>query len=383
MTTTLFGAMDIDTFLRDYWQQKPLLIRQALPGYQCPISPEELAGLALEGEVVSRLIRETGTDTPWQVEHGPFNEELFLSLPEDHWTLLVQEVDRHVPEIAALLRQFSFLPRWRIDDIMISYAVDQGSVGPHVDQYDVFLLQGQGQRRWQLDQGTRDHHLIEGLELAILEEFHATDDWLLEPGDMLYLPAGVPHHGIAKGPCMTLSIGCRAPHALELLEGVLEQALLEVDYPRQRYRDRGVNMDDHPARLEPDCREELRQLVLDPLEDPAFLDRLIARHLSQASRVQMHLYPEDDMDEAAFRFHWQSHALIPQNHVRAFYLVDMDVTAFIDGLEFHLPRHCEPAITALLDQGLLPASEAWLSDQALFSFAYDAYQSGLLDFSDD
>lgn len=383
MNSTLLGEIGTERFLQEYWQQKPLLIRQALANYQCPVSPEELAGLALEDDVVSRLIRETGKQPGWQVRHGPIDEQTFLQLPEQRWTLLVQEVDRHVDEIAALLQHFDFLPRWRIDDIMISYAADQGSVGPHVDQYDVFLLQGMGQRRWQLDQQTTSRDHIEGLELAILEQFTVTDDWTLDPGDMLYLPAGIPHHGVAQGPCMTVSIGCRAPDQRELLEGVLEQALLDSDYPRQRYRDDASHFSDQPGELNQAMRQSLRQLLLEPLQDDKQLDQLIARYLTQASRVQMHIYPEDELDKKQFLQYWTQQPLRVSTHLRALYYIDELIHIVIDGINYSLSQESLPAITALLDQGLLSWQSIWQHDRQLCQFLYQTYAEGQLEFVHD
>lgn len=147
----LLGGLTAREFLRDYWQKKPLLVRQAIPDFESPISPDELAGLALEEEVESRLVIEHG-ERPWELQRGPFNEDTFQDLPERDWTLLVQAVDQFVPEVAELLEDFKFLPKWRIDDLMISFAAPGGGVGPHFDNYDVFLLQAHGHRRWQIGQ---------------------------------------------------------------------------------------------------------------------------------------------------------------------------------------------------------------------------------------
>jgi len=194
----LLGGLTPERFLAEYWQKRPLLVRQAIPGFKSPLSADELAGLACEPEVESRLILEKGGSRPWQLEHGPFEEERFATLPESHWTLLVQRVNHWVPAVADLLDHFAFLPSWRLDDIMISYAADQGSVGPHTDQYDVFLLQGAGRRRWQIDASVTDESpLLDHPDLRILAQFHATDEWVLEPGDLLYLPPGLAHYGVA------------------------------------------------------------------------------------------------------------------------------------------------------------------------------------------
>jgi 50S ribosomal protein L16 3-hydroxylase len=188
---TLLGGLSVEEFLDKYWQKEPLLIRQAFPGYQCPVTPEELAGLACEEDVESRLIMEQGGEKPWQVEHGPFPEERFTTLPATHWTVLVQEINKHVPEFALLQDRFSFLPNWRLDDVMVSYAPEHGTVGPHADNYDVFLIQGAGHRRWQINRKEpTDDDLLPDLPLKIMKNFEVEEEWVLEPGDMLYLPPG-------------------------------------------------------------------------------------------------------------------------------------------------------------------------------------------------
>jgi 50S ribosomal protein L16 3-hydroxylase len=216
-------GLDAAGFLSLYWQQRPLLMRGALPGLVSPIDADELAGLACESDVESRLVRARGPRGPWQVDHGPFDEETLRRLPARGWTLLVQDVDKHVAEVGRLWERFRFIPEWRTDDIMISYAVDGGSVGPHYDEYDVFLVQASGRRRWRIDSRARpETECLPDLDLRILRRFEPDRDWMLEPGDLLYLPPGVPHWGIAQGPCMTLSVGLRAPAWRELAAGWLE-----------------------------------------------------------------------------------------------------------------------------------------------------------------
>jgi 50S ribosomal protein L16 3-hydroxylase len=226
-------------FLRDYWQKRPLLVRGAFPDFASPVAPDDLAGLACEELALSRIVIEdvdASTPTPagprrrgqpgavaasrWTVRNGPFAETDFARLPSSHWTLLVQDVDKWDADAAALLESFRFLPSWRIDDVMVSYAEDGGSVGAHVDQYDVFLLQGLGRRRWQIDARcgpNAEFAFRDDTELKLLRTFAPTAGWVLEPGDMLYLPPGVPHLGVALGACMTYSIGMRAPSSAELL----------------------------------------------------------------------------------------------------------------------------------------------------------------------
>ena len=229
--------MPAANFLRSYWQKKPLLIRNAFPGFVSPISPEDLAGLACEEAALSRIVTHQRADNSWTLQHGPFAEELFPTLGDHDWSLLVQDVDKWDADIAALLPAFSFLPRWRIDDVMVSFAAPGGSVGAHVDQYDVFLLQAQGHRRWQIDI-SKDPSLAfrDDVELKLLREFHPTHDWVLGPGDMLYLPPGVPHHGVAEDACLTFSIGMRAPSSAELLGDFVDTLSADAD-ETLRYRD--------------------------------------------------------------------------------------------------------------------------------------------------
>jgi len=220
MTPRLRFPADIglDRFIEEYWQRKPLLLRKAIDPAQLQFEADELAGMACEEGIESRLIRQLG-DTDWQLQHGPLDEAVFATLPDSHWTLLVQDVDKHVPEVADLLDAVDFLPDWRIDDIMISYATDRGGVGPHTDNYDVFLIQAQGQRRWRISE--RDHQdadLLPDCPLRVLREFHSSEDWVLEPGDVLYLPPRVGHWGTAVGECMTWSIGMRGPSSHELAQ---------------------------------------------------------------------------------------------------------------------------------------------------------------------
>ncbi|MEO5596310.1 MAG: cupin domain-containing protein, partial [Lysobacteraceae bacterium] len=175
-------------FLRDYWQKRPLLIRGAFADFESPLSPEDLAGLACEEAALSRIVQHDRKKDRWTLRSGPFAEEEFPKLPQKYWTLLVQDVDKWDADVRALLDRFYFLPRWRMDDVMISFAAPGGSVGAHVDQYDVFLLQGLGKRHWQISVDPKASiEFRDDVELKLLREFHPTHEWTLEPGDMLYL----------------------------------------------------------------------------------------------------------------------------------------------------------------------------------------------------
>lgn len=226
-------------FLRDYWQKRPLLIRGLFPGGVEAVAPNDLAGLACEEAALARIVVRDAKRDRWILRNGPFHATDFAKLGRKNWTLLVQDVDKWDMDAAALLDRFAFIPSWRIDDVMVSYATDGGGVGPHVDQYDVFLVQGAGYRRWSIDAQPRPFEpdaFRDDSELKLLREFAPTHEWLLDPGDALYLPPGVPHDGIAFGECTTYSIGMRAPSQAELLFDFVE-FLAEPLNENERYVD--------------------------------------------------------------------------------------------------------------------------------------------------
>jgi 50S ribosomal protein L16 3-hydroxylase len=233
-----FKDISLNTFLTEYWQKKPLVLRNALPNFINPLSPDELAGLALEEDIESRIIHETPDAEPqWHLKRGPFSEKDFTHLPQSHWTLLVQGVDRVIPEVYKLLDHFNFIPQWRIDDVMISFASKRGSVGPHYDNYDVFLFQAMGSREWSItSQQCHPENYTPNLELRIMREFHVEQQFVLDEGDMLYLPAHIGHYGIAQTPeCMTYSFGYRSYPGQELLDSfsdyVSEKGSFSTLYP--------------------------------------------------------------------------------------------------------------------------------------------------------
>ena len=244
------GETSVEEFLTDYWQKKPLLIRNAFPDLESPISAEELAGLSCEEHVNGRLVLERDGDYPWQVEFGPFEESRFTELPESHWSLLVSDVEKHMPETAALLKPFRFIPDWRVDDLMVSYAPEGGSVGAHTDAYDVFLIQLSGQRLWKIAEDF-PAETLSGVDLCILEKFDAEDEWLLSAGDMLYLPPNVAHHGIAQDndePCLTASVGFRAP-SLKTITSDYINYLNENVHDDRRYHDAPAVKPEHHAEI--------------------------------------------------------------------------------------------------------------------------------------
>lgn len=283
---------DVATFLRDYWQQKPLLIRQAWDGWSNPVDPDELAGLACEDMVQSRII--TRSEQAWELEHSPFPEDRFTQAGRDPWTLLVQSVDHHLPSVAALLDPFRFIPNWRVDDVMVSYAVDGGGVGPHFDHYDVFLVQGLGRRRWEIGALCDDDTALmphDGLRL--LADFQATEEWVLEPGDMLYVPPRVAHRGIAVGDdCMTYSIGFRAPSRAELIEGWADDMASDLT-DCDRYEDPQLTPQDNPGEISAAAIARLQGMIAETLNDPRRFARWFGQYNTAPKNPEIDWRPDE------------------------------------------------------------------------------------------
>lgn len=286
----LLNQLTPTQFLAEYWQKKPLLIRQAIPNFQGLLDGNDLAGLACEEEAQSRLVR--FSDGQWHTEQGPFDEDDFSNLPEHDWTLLVQGVNHFLPEADALLRQFNFIPYARLDDLMVSYAPKGGGVGPHFDSYDVFLLQGSGKRRWKVSHQS-DKSIIEGAPLRILKKFACDDEWVLEPGDMLYLPPQLAHWGIAEtDDCMTYSIGFRAPKTIELAMGYLEelQSNMRTNSPEDRlYQDADLNVTEHPAEISISMVDKVHTMLTQMPWHAELIGPFLARYLSEP---KPHIYFE-------------------------------------------------------------------------------------------
>ncbi|MBC3862292.1 cupin domain-containing protein [Undibacterium jejuense] len=247
----LLGGLSADQFFSEYWHKKPLVIRQAIPAFAPLLTPAELFELAAQDDVESRLI--SFFKKHWEMKNGPINK-LPLKEKKD-WTLLVQGVNLHHEAADNLLRQFRFIPDARLDDLMISYAADGGGVGPHFDSYDVFLLQAHGQRRWQIG-AQKDLSLIEGMPLKILSNFTPEQEFVLEPGDMLYLPPQYAHDGVAIGECMTYSIGFRAPSHQELGQSFLNFMSDTIELPG-RYQDPELQATSHPAEISQEMVEKI------------------------------------------------------------------------------------------------------------------------------
>jgi 50S ribosomal protein L16 3-hydroxylase len=259
-----------------HWQKRPLLVRQALPGPLPTIGIDEVLTLGGEGTAQARLVSHKAGQ--WRVSHGP--HERLPSLRTPRWTLLVNGVDRHLDEAHHLLQSFRFLPDARIDDLMISVASDGGGVGPHLDSYDVFLLQARGRRRWRIAP-PRAWTMVEGAPLKLIADFEATEEWELDAGDMLYMPPGWAHEGTAIGPCMTCSIGARAPSRQEFLAALLAELADEPGGANPRFRDPGRQASAHPAALPVDLVEQLLEWAREWRPGQAQIERFVGRWMTE------------------------------------------------------------------------------------------------------
>jgi 50S ribosomal protein L16 3-hydroxylase len=267
--------------MRRYWQRQPLLVRQAWPGVTAPLQRAELFALAARDGVESRLVRRQGG--AWSVRHGPIARRGLPPLKQPDWTLLVQGVDLHDEQAQRMLRAFRFLPDARLDDLMVSYASDGGGVGAHVDAYDVFLLQLEGRRRWRIGRA-RDRRFVEGAPLKLLRRFEASVEWVLEPGDLLYLPPQWGHEGVALGSCMTASIGFRSPSTVELARALMQSVADAADDAEQAakvYTDPRGSGTLTPARVPPPMQAFARLAWRRATRNPRTLERALGEWLSE------------------------------------------------------------------------------------------------------
>lgn len=291
------AGLDINQFLNSHWQKRPLLIRNPWAAWRNPLDPDELAGLACEDTVESRLVTRDGGRL--SLESGPLPEARFGELGESTLTLLVQAVDQHVPAVAELIEPFRFVPDWRIDDVMVSYATDGGGVGPHFDQYDVFLVQGLGRRRWRVGPRCDSRTpLLPHDELRLLADFEATDEWILEPGDILYVPPCFAHDGVAIGSdCMTYSIGFRAPSRAELVEGWCAH---QADHlpDEDRYADPDLAPQDNSGEITAPALDRLHAMVMEALADRAAFARWFGHYNSLPKYAEADWRPEEPTREA-------------------------------------------------------------------------------------
>lgn len=329
---------DPAAFLRDTWQRRPLLIRNPWDQWTNLLEPDELAGLAGEDTVEARLVE--GADGSWRAENGPFDAARFAKLGKQPWTLLVQAVDHHVPEVAALLSAFRFLPNWRIDDVMVSYANTGGGVGPHFDQYDVFLIQGLGRRRWRVGPRCDETSpLLPHDDLRLLAQFEPTEEWVLEPGDILYVPPRFAHDGVAlTDDCMTYSIGFRAPSRADLISAWCDAAMAGLD-DDDRYEDPALAPQDNPGEISGAALAKLQALVLARLGDPAAFARWFGRWNSEPKYPEVDWRPEEPISAAEVQAALAEGVPLSRNPASRFSFIREggQTVLFVDGESYDCP----------------------------------------------
>lgn len=376
----MLGGLTPSEFLRDYWQKKPLVIRQAFPGFQCPVSADELAGLACEEGVESRIVIENDNGKPWQLHNGPFSADRFSTLPEQNWTLLVQGLDHWVPDIADLLEHFRFIPNWRLDDIMASFAPTGGSVGPHYDQYDVFLLQAQGHRRWTFG-GHCDQTSprVEGTPLRILSTWDGEETVTLAPGDMLYLPPGIGHHGIAEDDCITLSVGFRAPTMDDILTGFTDFLANQSD-ASDHLNDPDLQVQDNPGTIQPDVVDRLENVIREKLGNRRQLTLWFGQYSTAPKSMDIVVPAEEPASEediaeavnAGEQMRWNEGSRF------AYYDFDDETALFVDGEQFLLKGDARPLAQLLCSAAHvdMAALARHIKDEALLGLLTTLYNQG-------
>lgn len=332
-------------FLKEYWQKKPLLIKSGFTDFQDPLTAEELAGLAVEECVESRII--TNADGKWQAHHGPFDD--FSLLTPTHSTLLVQAVDHWHPEAAKLLEPFRFIPNWRIDDLMVSFSTPEGGVGPHLDQYDVFIIQGEGKRHWRV--GMPDDALEEKIpckDLLQITEFEACIDSILMPGDILYIPPGCPHEGYAVENAINYSVGFRAPNQTELLSSFSDH-LIDNELGKKRYSDPLLTLRENCGELTQSEQENIRQLLIEKLHDKNTFNRWLGESLSQAKHDLDIAEPEYEYTEQVIIDELTEDVMLHRiGGLRSFYQKENEhIIVSINGNNDIFPHSCMPWITLL------------------------------------
>lgn len=366
----LLGGLAPEDFLRDYWQKRPLLVRQALPGFGGQLGPDGLKRLACREDAESRLVRTARGR--WHLDHGPFTVGELDHLPRRNWSLLVSGVNMLLPLGDKLLRVFGFLPQARLDDLMVSYAPDGGGVGPHFDSYDVFLLQGLGRRRWEIS-AQRDLELVEDAPLRILKHFEPTESWELEPGDLLYLPPRYAHNGVALGPCMTWSIGFRAPKTSEICAAFLDYLQDRLGDPPGMYEDPDLTLPEHPAEVTPMMLDRLAAMLQHIRWSPADVQTFLGAYLSEPKPEVFFDPPKRPMSLDRFIRLTTEHGVMLDSKSRLLFIKDSGF--YFNGERVQAPKGSEKALIELADGREIGARKL---PKAMVSILYGWYRAGFL-----
>ena len=355
---TLLGGLTPAQFMKRHWHKKPLLVRQAIPDFKPCVDRAELVALAAQDGVESRLIVQGAQG--WQMKHGPLTRRSLPPFKQKNWTFLVQGVDLHHEGVHQLLQRFRFVPDARLDDLMISYASDGGGVGPHFDSYDVFLLQAHGRRRWRIGR-QKDLGLQPGVPLRILQRFEPEQEFVLEPGDMLYLPPKYAHDGIAEGECMTWSIGFRAPGSTELARGFLEFLSEQLDLPG-RYSDPHLKLPKHRAQISADMLDQVEAMIGQIQWDRTLIRDFLGRYLTEPKPQVFFEGPEETGGAmSAARFAKQLKKCGVRLH-RKTQLLFSGARFFINGEALSVPSADQASMRTLADTRKAGADTEWSLD---------------------
>ena len=373
MTRKHPAGLDVAAFMRRHWQRRPLLIRGALPQFQDPLRPAEVIALAQSQDAQSRLVRRRGAE--WTLDHGPFSASRFKQLPRRDWTVLVQDTNHFSTRADRLLAWFDFIPHARVDDVMVSYAVPGGGVGPHVDSYDVFLLQGHGRRRWQIS-GQEDHTFVPGLPLRILENFKAEEEWVLEAGDMLYLPPGVAHNGIAESECLTWSIGFRAPTDAELVAAFLDHLHEQLE-PEGQYTDAGAAPAAHPGEVPQALLEHAAEALARIRWTGPDVRAFAGRFLSEPKQHVFFSPPRRPMSRAQFAARGAKRGIALEARTRLLFSGTM---FFINGEAAQVAPPAHATIKRLADDRIIAGPIK--APAAFWDTAHEWYLQGFLDLAE-
>jgi 50S ribosomal protein L16 3-hydroxylase len=339
----LLGGRTAEQFLSHFWQRKPLLVRNAISNFKGPVQAPELLALATRPDIESRIVRRARGK--WKASEGPFSRADLGRMPRSGWTILVQGVNLEIPAADELMRRFRFLPHARIDDVMVSYAASGGGVGPHVDSYDVFLLQGEGKRRWRIAR-RYDPALVPGAPLRILRRFAAEREWLLGPGDMLYLPPGWAHDGVAVGPCFTYSIGFRAPSRGEIAREFL--GFLQERFAFDgAYADRGAKPPRHPAEIPTKMVEHALDAAARIRWGKRDVSRMLGQYLSEPKPHVVFPRPHRPLAPARFAARSRERGVRLDTRTRMLF---RGVDFFVNGEQVESPARDRAALARLADE---------------------------------
>ncbi|OQW70507.1 MAG: cupin [Proteobacteria bacterium ST_bin12] len=374
----LLNNLTPSQFLAEYWQKKPLLIKNAIPNFTGLLSPEDLAGLACEEDVQARIVQKKSDK--WLVKNGPFNDADFAKLPNKDWTLLVQSVNHYLPEATELLNQFDFIPKARLDDLMVSYAPNGGGVGAHVDSYDVFLLQGSGKRRWKISSQT-DLSLIEDAPLKILKNFVSEQEWILEAGDMLYLPPQIAHWGVAVGDhCMTYSIGFRAPKQDELIHeflSYLQDDLTLKNTQNILYSDPDLQLQNHPAEISDAMIQQVKSMLEKIHWDNNHVADFLGKYLTEP-KLDVYFEPAKKLSMPKFIAQLQQKSIVLDLKSQMLFTHN---GFYLNGEKLTIPDNLMSFIQDLANQRCLDISNQTTDVQnQLADVLYDSYLAGFIRF---